>query len=79
MHHSILLGALSKRDFFSWLIYMTYFIFQMQITVTSELIEGNEFTIVVNASAYESLKHKFQLHVPVTSDTNVLKNISGEY
>ena len=40
---------------------MTYFIFQMQITVTSELIEGNEFTIVVNASAYESLKHKIQL------------------
>ena len=58
---------------------MTYFIFQMQITVTSELIEGNEFTIVVNASAYESLKHKIQLHVPVTSDTNVLKNISGKY
>ena len=58
---------------------MTYFIFQMQITITSELIEGNELTIVVNASAYESLKHKFQLHVPVTSDTNVLKNISGKY
>ena len=49
------------------------------MTVTSELIEGNVFTIVVNASAYESLKHKFQLQVPVTSDTNVMKNVSGKY
>ena len=53
--------------------------FQIKITVTSELIEENEFTIVVNTSAYESLKHEFQLQVPVTSDTDVMKNVSGKH